>query len=199
MHVSGAHDAWSCRCGSARRFSAIAAVVVSTVLVTVLAGVASAAGGTVLSAQETGWVTYTGAGGVTFRHPPLWTVSHATAGPLYVFIDPAGGVRFRRNINLVLQTSAKPLTAAGYLKIDLGQISQDHGTISQQHAVNFDGTPGYRVVWAATISGASYELLSQWTIRHGQAWLFTYTADPPRFGSVLPMVERLLANLKLPA
>src|ERR1700730_16911437 len=67
MHVSGAHDAWSCRCGSARRFTASAAVVVSTVLVTVLAGVARAAGGTVLSAQETGWVTYTGAGGGTFR------------------------------------------------------------------------------------------------------------------------------------
>ena len=198
MQFSGqrARDVSSCRGVSARRFNA--SLVVSTVLVTVLAGVASAAAGIALPAQVTGWVTYTGAGGVTFQHPSSWTVSHTTTGPLYVFIDPAGRASFRRNINLVLQTSAEPLTAAGYLEIDLGQIRQDHGTITQQHAVSFDGTPGYRVVWTAKVSGSTYELLSQWTIRHGEAWLFTFTSDPARFGSVLPIVERLLASLKLP-
>jgi len=192
------HDARSGRRGSARWLVAPAAVVVSTVLVTVLAGVASAAGRTILS-DGAGWLTYTGVGGVTFRHPALWTVSHANAGPLYVFIDPASETPFRRNINLVLQTSAQPLTAAGYLKTDLGEIRQDRGTISHQYTVSFDGTPGYRVIWAATISGSPYEFLSQWTIRHGQAWLVTYSADPPRFGSALPTVERLLAGLRLPA
>ena len=119
---------------------------------------------------------------------------------LLVYIDPASGVPFRRNINLQLQASAKqPFTAAAYLQLDLEQIHQDHGKINQQLAVAFDGTPGYRVVWTATVSGAPYEFLSQWTIRHGEAWLFTYTADPSRFGSALPMVERLLASLKLPA
>jgi hypothetical protein len=187
----------TCRWGNMRRLTVSAAVVASTVMV-VFVGVTSAAGGIALAAKETGWVTYEGTAGVTFQHPESWTVKHETTGPLYVYIDPAGSLPFRRNINLVLQASSKPITAASYLRTNLEQISQDHGSISQQQSVNFDGTPGYRVVWAAKISGSSYELLSQWTIRHGQAWLFTYTANRPRFGSVLPKVNGLLASMKLP-
>ena len=60
MHVSG-HDSERVRSFPGRprrRFTAGVAVVFSTILVTVLAGVASAAGRTALSHQETGWVTF---------------------------------------------------------------------------------------------------------------------------------------------
>ncbi|MFZ0171656.1 MAG: hypothetical protein WAL04_08245 [Acidimicrobiales bacterium] len=146
-------------------------------------------------------MTYT-VNGVSFLHPASWTVTHGSSGPLFVYIDPAKGVPFRRNVNLQLQSSSTPLTAAGYLQTTLSQISGDKGTISQQGAVTFDGTAGYRVVWAATVTsnGTSYnlEFLSQWTIRNGDAWLFTYTADSARYASALPMVESLLASLQLP-
>jgi cell wall-associated NlpC family hydrolase len=146
-----------------------------------------------------GWVTYTGAAGVTFEYPASWTVKHGTTGALYVYIDPAGQSPFRRNINLVLQANPRPLTATGSLQENKEQIRRDHGIISQQASVNFDGTPGYRVVWAVTINGSRYEFLSQWTVRQGKAWLFTYTADHSRFGSVLPKVKTLLATLELPS
>ncbi|MGO8874274.1 MAG: hypothetical protein ACLQNG_00695 [Acidimicrobiales bacterium] len=154
------------------------------------------------TAATTGWITYTGPEGLAFLHPTSWTVTHGSSGPLYVYIDPAGGSGFRRNVNLQLESSSSPLTAASFLQINLAQISQDKGTISQQGAVSFDGTPGYRIVWAATVtvSGTAYDLefLSQWTIRNGEAWLLTYTADGTRFESALPMVASLLASLKLP-
>jgi len=147
-------------------------------------------------------VTYTGADGLSFQHPASWTVTHGSSGPLYVYIDPSSGVPFRRNVNLQLESSSTPLTEASYLQTNLSEISQDKGTISQQGAVTFDGTAGYRIIWAATatISGSSYnlEFLSEWTIRNGEAWLFTYTADAARFESALAMVESLLASLKLP-
>ena len=201
MYVS-AHDSERVRAfpgGAKRRFTAGVAVVVLTIFVTALAGVASATGRTALSHQEAGWVNFSDAAGITFLHPEAWTVKPESS-VLLVYIDPASGVPFRRNINLQLQASAKQaFTAAGYLQLDLERIHQDRGKIDQQLAVAFDGTPGYRVIWTAMVSGAPYEFLSQWTIRHGEAWLFTYTADPSRFGSVLPMVERLLASLKLPA
>ncbi|MGO9911188.1 MAG: hypothetical protein ACLPQS_08530 [Acidimicrobiales bacterium] len=150
-----------------------------------------------------GWVTYKGPDGLTLQHPASWTVQHGTSGGLHVYIDPASGVPFRRNVNLILQSSSTPITAASYLQTNLAQISQDKGTISQQNAVSFDGTPGYRVIWAATTTsgGTTYDLefLSEWTIRHGEAWLFTYTADHARFASALTMVESLLASLKLPS
>jgi hypothetical protein len=187
-----------CRDGSRRRFSAGAAVV-STIVLTVVAGVAGAAGSAALSAQARGWVSYSDAAGITFLHPAAWSVKPESSA-LVVYVDPARGIPFRRNINLLLQASAnQPFTAAGYLQTNLLEIRQDHGEINERLAVTFDGTPGYRVIWAATISGAPYEFLSQWTIRHGEAWLFTYTADPARFESALPLVERLLASLKLPA
>lgn len=154
------------------------------------------------TSSTAGWVTYTGAEGLEFQHPASWIVEHGTTGALYVFIDPASGTPFRRNVNLVLQSSATPLTAASYLQTNLEQISQDNGTISQQNGVTFSGAPGYRVIWSATEteSGTSYDLefLSQWTLSHGDAWLLTYTADQARFGAALPMVESLVASLKLP-
>lgn len=154
------------------------------------------------TAATTGWVTYTGADGLAFLHPASWTVTHGSSGPLYVYIDPSSGVPFRRNVNLQLESSSSPLTEAGFLQTNLAQITQDKGAISQQGTVSFDGTPGYRIVWAATvtISGTAYDLefLSQWTIRNGEAWLLTYTADSARFESALPMVASLLASLKLP-
>ena len=198
MHEKGPHSLPSCRPGTLGRLTASVAAVVLTVLVTVPVVTASAAASMRVRAGEPSWVTWTG-GGVTFRHPASWKVQPEATGALVVFIDPAGGVPFRRNINLVLQAGSAPFTAAGYLETNLAEISQDHGTVSQQHAVSFDGTSGYRVVWAAKVNGSPYEFLSQWTLRHGKAWLFTYTSDPQRFGSALPTVKSLLASLKLPA
>lgn len=184
---------------SRRNAGAAAALAVSALVLAALpplAGAARQAGG---SARSTGWVSYSNGHGVSFQHPAAWTVK-AGSSALYVYIDPSSGVPFRRNVNLLAQVSEdQPITAASYLQTNLSEIQQDHGTISQRGALSFDGTPGYRLIWAASISGASYEFLSEWTVRHGEAWLATYTSDPSRFASALPTVEELLAELKLPA
>jgi hypothetical protein len=181
---------------SLRRSVAGAVVVISIAAIAAMPGIAGAAGQTGRPAKTSPWVTYN-VSGVAFQHPSSWTVQHAAAGPLYVYIDPAG-VPFRRNINLILQQAAHPLTLVGFLKLSKGQIVKDHGTISQQSAVSFDRAPGYRMEWLAKFGGNSLEFLSQWTVRRGDVWLVTYTADRRRFASALPDVKRLLASMTVP-
>ena len=200
MHVKGKDSGGPMQepSRSRGRVRAGVAIVVSAVVLASLPPLAGAARQGAGSARSTGWISYSDAHGVSFLHPASWTVK-AGSSALFIYIDPASGVPFRRNINLLAQVSeGQPITAANYLQTNLAEINQDHGTVSQRGPLSFDGTPGYRLLWAASISGVAYEFLSQWTIRHGEAWLVTYTSDPSRFASALPMVERLVAGLKLP-
>ena len=139
--------------------------------------------------------------GITLEHPDTWTVRPKGGGdePLVLFIDPASGVPFRRNVNIIQQAPDEPLTLDQYTRISLQQIRDAKGTIQQEGPTTLSGSPAHKISYRADLGSGDLRFLAVWTIRSGKAWLVTYTADPARFDQALPEVERMLTTIRLPA
>ena len=148
-----------------------------------------------------GWVSYKDPSGLSLSHPSTWDVLPGTEGPLYVYIDPATGVPFRRNINIELQRAAQPLTMAEFKTITLDQFKNIHDyRESTEGPTTLSGLAAYRIVWQGSLPGAqTLRFLSEWTVVRGQAWLVTYTSDPGRFDAALGNVDRLIESIRLPS
>ena len=118
-----------------------------------------------------------------------------------MYIDPATGVPFRRNINIELQRAAQPLTMAEFKTITLDQFKNIHDyRESTEGPTTLSGLAAYRIVWQGSLPGAqTLRFLSEWTVVRGQAWLVTYTSDPGRFDAALGNVNRLIESIRLPS
>lgn len=161
---------------------------------------ASPSGG--IGTSSTGWVSYRDPSGVSLTKPSSWTAVPGAEGPLVVYIDPASGVPFRRNINILHQQQAQPVTMSQYTDVtkqEFNQIADFTETSSAQ--VTLSGHAGLRVLWRGELPGMSTPLsfLSEWIVVSGRPWLVTYTADPGRFADALPQAERLIDSLALPS
>jgi hypothetical protein len=139
--------------------------------------------------------------GVSLEHPRSWTVEpSSTDVPLHLLLDPPGGVPFRRNVNIVAQTSARPITLAEYTELSLRQIRELRGsTISDSRPTTLAGLPAHRITYRADFGSGEQQVLSVWTMKNNRIWLVTYSADPARYSSALPEVERLFGTIQLPA
>ncbi len=151
-------------------------------------------------AAKTGYTPFRDPSGLTLEYPSAWSVEPSSGdNPLLVFLDPPG-VPFRRNINILLQSGSEPFTLDGYTKLSLKQISDVAGsTTGESRPTTLSGSPAYRLSYRADVGSGDHRFLAVWTVRSGKAWLVTYTADPDRFDSALPDVERLLTSIELPA
>ncbi len=111
-----------------------------------------------------------------------------------LFVDPAGGAGFRRNVNVLVQTSARPVTLDEYAEL-LRQIRElGRSTIGESRSTTLSGTPAYRVA-----GRRDQRVLSVWTVRGNKVWLVTHTADPARYNPARPEVERLVGTIQVPA
>ena len=139
--------------------------------------------------------------GVSFEYPTTWTVEpSAGTDPLVVFLDPATGVPFRRNVNIMSQSGPRPLTLDEYTQISLKQINDIEGTtIGESRPTTLSGSPAYRLAYRGDLGAGDLRFLAVWTIRSGKAWLVTFASDPARYNASLPEIERLLTTIQLPA
>jgi hypothetical protein len=115
-----------------------------------------------------------------------------------LFVDPAGGTPFRRNVTIILQPD-RPFELDEYTELSLKEISSIEGSaVTDSRATTLSGLPAHRIDYRAELEGAEYRFLVVWTIRGDNAWLVTYTSDPARYAAGLPGVERLLTTIRLP-
>jgi hypothetical protein len=148
---------------------------------------------------DTALVAYHDPTGVTLQHPPGWTVSTNRRTSVLLFIDPPRGVPFRRNINVMLQASNGPLSLDQYTALSLRELRTVlNAQIFQAGPTTLGGRSAYRVEWEARLQGRPAEFLSEWTVRRGDAWVLTYTSDPPRFAAELATVEQVVSSVRLP-
>jgi hypothetical protein len=154
------------------------------------------------SAATTGAFTvFRDPSGVSLEHPRTWTVEpSAGTDPLVVFLDPPSGVPFRRNVNILVQSGARPLTLDEYTQISLRQINDIEGaTIGESRPTTLSGSPAYRLAYRGDLGSGDLRFLAVWTVRSGKAWLVTFASDPGRYNASLPEIERLLTTIQLPA
>ena len=139
--------------------------------------------------------------GVSLEHPRSWTVEPSSSdAPLHLLLDPPSGVPFRRNVNILAQTSARPVTLSEYTELSVRQIRELPGsTITDSRPTTLAGLPAHRVTYRADFGSGEQQVLSVWTMRNNRIWLVTYSADPARYSSALPEVERLFGTIQLPA
>ena len=159
-----------------------------------------APGPTSTAVSATKWTPYRDSSGVTFEHPPTWSVERR-GEIIAVFLDPAGVGPFRRNVNIVLQRPDPPMTVDQFSEGSLQQLRADKAVTSGRvWPMTLSGTPGARITHSSTDNGGM-RYLSVWTVRSGGVWLVTYTSDagPGRFNGGTADVERLLTTMKLPA
>ena len=160
------------------------------------------------SSQSTATTAETAPGGATrFRDPsgvslekaPTWTVEASGGGdPLVLFIDPARGVPFRRNVTITRESAEQPITLDEYTEFTLQEIADLGGTVGESRPTTLSGAPAYRVSYRAELDGDEYRALAVWTIRDGEVWLVTYTSDLARYNPGLPEIETLLTSIELP-
>ena len=154
------------------------------------------------SAAATGAFTrFRDPSGVSLEHPRNWTVQpSAGSDPLIVFLDPATGVPFRRNVNILVQSGPRPLTLDEYTQLSLKQIGDIRGvTTGESRSTTLSGSPAHRLAYRGDLGSGDLRFLAVWTVRSGKAWLVTFTSDPARYNASLPEIERLLTTIQLPA
>ena len=160
-----------------------------------------AAPSTTASATTAAFTRFRDPSGVTLEHPRTWTVeSSAGIEALVVYLDPAAGVPFRRNVNIMFQSGPHPLTLDEYTQISLKQITDIKGTtIGESRTTTLSGSPAYRLSYRGDLGAGDLRFLAVWTVRSGKAWLVTFASDPARYNASLPEIERLLTTIQLPA
>lgn len=155
-----------------------------------------------IKASPAGWVLYRDPSGVSMRKPTSWTVTAGIEGPLVIYIDPASGVPFRRNINVLHQVEPQAVTLSQYSDVTEQELQGIRDFVqSSLGPVTLSGHPAMRTVYSGTLPGTSekLEVLSEWTIIGGKPWLVTYTSDPSRFKEPLASVQRLIDSIQFPS
>lgn len=154
-----------------------------------------------VSSGGAAWVLYRDPSGVSFSRQTSWTVVPGQEGPLVVYLDPATGVPFRRNINILHQIEPRSVTLSEYTAVTKQELQSISDFVQTSLGpVALSGQPGMRIVYSATLPGLSsrLEVLSEWTVIGGKPWLVTYTSDPSRFEQLAASAQRLIDSIRLP-
>lgn len=117
-----------------------------------------------------------------------------------LFLDPDTGVPFRRNVNIMLKKGLGPVTLDEYTEGSFKQLSGMRGaTMMGSRPTTLSGFPAHRLSYRGDLGSGDLRFLAVWTVRGDKAWLVTFAADPARYNSSLPEIERLLNTIQLPA
>ncbi len=156
---------------------------------------------TVAPTGRSAWTRYSDPSGISFEHAPAWTVRPGSStAPLAVIMDPATGVPFRRNVNILVQTPSSPVTLDALTAINLKEVEGFQGySKTSAGPTTLSGAPAHRLSYRATLEGTELRFLAVWTVVKNKVYTVTYTSDPDRFIAGMGDAERLISSIRLPA
>ena len=139
---------------------------------------------------------------LTLRYPTSWTMQETLFGSLVSFVSPAENAAdaVRENINVFVQemhpnTPTLALYTLGTIT-ELKVMNPDL-TFLASEAVTIGTLAAHSVTYEQPSIVGRLKFRQTWTIAHGTAYLFTFTATPATFDQYEPIFQHMLDSFSV--
>ena len=145
------------------------------------------------------WITYTESiNKFTIRYPEEWT---QTNNNRLAFLSPKENDKdqFQENVNIILQDLSKqPMTLDQYTEISKKQIVDNLGSnaIVSLKSLTMAGQQAKEFVYDMNYQGKNLKVKQYWFIKNNTAFLFSYTAESPKFDKYQAIADNIIKSFK---
>ena len=98
----------------------------------------------------------------------------------------------------IQELASKSVLLQEVTKVQLSELRKSNPNleISESTSTTLAGKPAYRVVFTATDNQVERKAMQIWTIIDNKAILITYKAQPDKYSTYLPTIERMIGSFQ---